>query len=78
MPGLQLVEASAENASSSEKVSLDRRTVALIGGAKPTKPAYLLDIFRVVGGRRHDHFLGMQTQEYEVEGLEWGTEQPRS
>jgi hypothetical protein len=78
VPGLQLLEASAENAYRSEDVSVYRRTVALVGGQDEADPAYLVDIFRVMGGQQHDYFLGVQTQEYEVDGLILGQPLPGS
>lgn len=82
VPGLQAAEASCENAYASENVSLYRRTAALIGGEPagkgkgrgPSDPAYMVDIFRVTGGRQHDYFLGAQTQECDVEGVSLGSE----
>ncbi|UCH35655.1 MAG: heparinase II/III family protein [Armatimonadota bacterium] len=84
-PGLQAIEASDENAYASEDVSTYRRTVALIGGAategasrEPADPAYVVDVFRVVGGRQHDYFLGVQSQELEVDGVSLGSAEPGS
>lgn len=85
VPGLQMAEASAENCYRSEGVSLYRRTVVLLGGSMGLEApipnprgAYLVDIFRVVGGQQHDYFLGAQTQKYEVEGVRLGPEEPGS
>jgi hypothetical protein len=85
-PGLQVAEASDENAYASEGVSLYQRTVALVGGGLPARAAqarqsassYLVDIFRVVGGRQHDYFLGAQSQDREVAGVTLGPEETGS
>lgn len=63
-------EASSEASYASEEVSTYRRTVALVD--LPAGQSYLLDIFRVAGGRQHDlpwHFLG---ELGEVRGAELG------
>jgi len=51
-PGGSAVEASAEHSYTSEGVRLYRRTLAMVDLAPGT--SYLLDIFRVAGGRSHD------------------------
>ena len=58
LPGLKLAEASSEESHRARGVSLYRRTVALVGEGADS---YLVDIFRVRGGSRHDygfHALG--------------------
>lgn len=79
-PRLQLVEATSENSYASEGVTEYRRTVAVVDDA------YLLDIFRVAGGSKHDFGFGsigtklqpfgvenLQPQEGSLaEGVEWG------
>lgn len=60
-PGLKLLEASSENSYRSRGVSLYRRLMALVATGETS---YLLDVFRVRGGRSHDysiHFLGRLT-----------------
>jgi hypothetical protein len=85
-PSFQGLEASDENAYGSENVRVYRRTVALVGGsrsdentpAQPSDVPYLVDIFRVVGGHQHDYFLGVQTQQYAVDGISLGAEETGS
>jgi hypothetical protein len=85
-PGFQALEASDENAYSSENVRVYRRTVALVGGSRadesgpgqPLDVPYLVDIFRVAGGHQHDYFLGVQTQQYALDGVSLGAEQAGS
>ena len=74
-PGLQLAEASAEAGYAARGVDLYRRTCALVGEGAG---AYLLDIFRVRGGSRHDylfHTLGRLTG---VAGIAPGPEEKGS
>ncbi len=57
-PGVKVIEASSENSYAGKGVSLYRRTMALVGDGPG---AYLVDLFRVKGGSRHDylaHFRG--------------------
>jgi len=73
-PGLKLIEASAENSYEIRGIRLYRRTLALVDAENP----YLLDIFRVRGGRRHDyvsHFLGRLTR---IAGVGLGQEEKGS
>jgi len=44
----------------------------------PFSSPYLLDIFRVTGGQQHDYLLGVQTQEFTVQGVELGPEEEGS
>jgi hypothetical protein len=75
LPGLKVVEASAESAYSAAKVSLYRRTLALIGEGDD---AYLLDLFRVRGGRRHDYGFHALSADVDFDGVTPGPEQPGS
>jgi hypothetical protein len=73
-PGLKVMEASSENSYKDAGIRLYRRTMALVDAGNP----YLLDIFRVSGGRRHDyvsHFLGSLT---DVKGVGLGQEEKGS
>jgi hypothetical protein len=72
--GLQLMEASSENSYKDAGIRLYRRTMALVEADNP----YLLDIFRVRGGSRHDyvsHFLGRLTG---IDGVGLGQEEKGS
>ncbi|MBI3923681.1 MAG: heparinase II/III family protein [Armatimonadetes bacterium] len=74
-PELQLVDASAESAYP-RAVSLYRRTTALIDSSPDS--SYLLDIFRVRGGRQHDWcFHGPPFPEFSVAGGEPGPVQTK-
>lgn len=79
-PRMQMVEATSENSYASEGVTEYRRTVAVVDDT------YLLDIFRVAGGSKHDYGFGSIGTELEpfgvsgltaqegslAEGVEWG------
>ncbi|HOX37750.1 MAG TPA: heparinase II/III family protein [Candidatus Brocadiia bacterium] len=66
MPGIQLVEASSENAYRAQKVDLYRRTLAMIGEGND---AFLVDIFRVRGGAQHDFSLNSHSRDIEIAGV---------
>lgn len=68
LPGAQVVEVSSEASYAAQHVSLYRRTLALIGGDSP----YLLDIFRVKGGRQHDYLLHSLSEKTDFTGIELG------
>jgi hypothetical protein len=65
-PGLQVAEASAESGYATRGVDLYRRTCALVGEGPG---AYLLDIFRVRGGSRHDYLFHTLGRLSEVSGI---------
>ncbi|MBM3497429.1 MAG: hypothetical protein FJX74_02055, partial [Armatimonadetes bacterium] len=75
LPGLKLMEASSESSYARQGVSTYRRLVALIGEGPES---YLLDIFRVVGGRQHDYLLHSFGTEAEFGGVALGEAQPGS
>lgn len=77
LPGLKVAEASSEESYKDEGVSVYRRTCALIGGDDGT-PGYLLDIFRVAGGRQHDYIFHALSTTATLQGVELGDEQPGS
>ena len=75
-PAVQLMDASAEEVTYPGKTSLYRRTSALID-VSPER-SYLLDIFRVRGGKQHDwSFHGPPFPEFSVSGAEPGPVQAR-
>ncbi|MBD3292824.1 MAG: hypothetical protein GF393_07845 [Armatimonadia bacterium] len=69
MPGLALVEADADGVYRSRGVEDYRRLVALVGDASES---YLLDIFHVLGGERHDYQAHSLSEELIVEGFDPG------
>ncbi len=75
LPGLKLIEADSPLSYASQGVSQYRRTVALVGSGKDQ---YAVDFFRVRGGRQHDYGLGVQGQDYFVEGVDLGPEEEGS
>lgn len=67
LPGLKIMEASAENSYVRQGVSVYRRLVAMVGDGPET---YLVDMFRVAGGKQHDylfHSFGTEVQFSQVE-----------
>jgi hypothetical protein len=68
-PGLKIIEASSENSYAAKGVSLYRRTMALVGEGPG---AYLVDLFRVRGGSRHDYFVHFRGKLTEVAGIPLG------
>ena len=75
LPSVKLVEADSPLSYASQGVEQYQRTVALIGGGKDQ---YAVDLFRVRGGRQHDYGLGVQSQDFFVEGIELGSEEEGS
>jgi len=75
LPELKLAEADSPLSYSSQEVKQYRRTVALIGSGEDQ---YLIDLFRVRGGERHDYGIGVQSREVEVSGVELGAEEDGS
>lgn len=74
-PGVQVMDASGENAYAGA-ASLYRRTVAMVDISD--EDSYLLDVFRVKGGKVHDYiFHGLPFGEFCVTGLALGEPQTR-
>jgi len=69
LPGLKLMEASSESSYVRQGVTTYRRLDALIGEGPET---YLVDIFRVVGGKQHDYLLHSIGAEAQFGGVELG------
>lgn len=74
-PGVRAVEASAEAAYAKPGVTLYRRLCALVGEAPPF---YLLDVFRVRGGRKHDWVFHAPAADVEFSGVKLGPEKKGS
>ena len=75
LPGIKLCEADSPLSYSSQGVTQYRRTVALVGGGRDQ---YLVDLFRVRGGRQHDYGVGAQSQQFDVRGIDLGPEEDGS
>jgi hypothetical protein len=74
-PEIQVMDASAEDAYR-DKASLYRRTVAMVDVSP--EDSYLVDIFRVKGGKVHDYsFHGLPFGEFGVTGLDLGPAQQK-
>ena len=74
-PEVQVMDASAENVYPGV-ASLYRRTVAMVDISP--EDSYLLDIFRVKGGKRHDYiFHGLPFGEFTVSGVTLGAPQAK-
>ncbi|MBC8871358.1 MAG: hypothetical protein H8E44_18180 [Planctomycetes bacterium] len=71
LPSIKLAEADSPLSYSSQGVGQYRRTVALVGGADDQ---YMIDLFRVRGGTQHDYGVGVQSQQFSVNGIELGPE----
>ena len=71
-PGIKVIEASSENSYAGKGVSLYRRTLALIGDGPG---AYLVDLFRVKGGSRHDYLAHFRGELGDVGGVALGPAQ---
>ncbi|HWQ52949.1 MAG TPA: heparinase II/III family protein [Bryobacteraceae bacterium] len=74
-PGAQVIEASSEGSYSKQNVSVYRRLAALIGSGPD---AYVLDLFRVRGGKQHDWIFHALSPEAKFEGVAMGPEEPGS
>jgi hypothetical protein len=75
-PGLQAIDASAEQATYPEEASMYRRTSLLIENSSGLP--YLFDIFRVNGGWEHVwSFHGPPFEEFETFGLDLGPKQEK-
>lgn len=66
LPGLQLADCSAEGTYASHGVTEYRRLTALVGSGRET---YLLDLFRVKGGKQHDYMMHSQSQDVDFGGV---------
>ena len=66
MPGLQVVDADAPAAYRSQGVTEYRRMLALVGDGPGS---YLLDVFTVAGGTRHDYSFHALSDEVAFEGV---------
>ena len=75
LPSLKLAEADSPLSYASQSVQQYRRTVALVGQAGNQ---YLIDLFRVRGGTQHDYGVGVQSQQFEMNGIELGLEEEGS
>lgn len=74
-PGMQVMDASAEDVYPGV-ASLYRRTVAMVDISD--EDSYLLDVFRVKGGKRHDYvFHGLPFGEFGVSGVTLGAPQDK-
>lgn len=67
LPGLKLVEASSENSYVNQGVSVYRRLLAMAGEGDRR---YLVDLFRVRGGKQHDYLLHSFGEQATFEGVE--------
>lgn len=75
LPGIKVVEADSPLSYAAQQVTQYRRTVALIGEGRDQ---YVVDLFRVAGGKQHDYVLGSQGQEFTVAGVALGPEEAGS
>jgi hypothetical protein len=74
-PLVRAVEASSDSCYKKQGVDVYRRLVALIGRGEE---AYLLDVFRVRGGRRHDYSFHALSDQVSLEGISLGPREPGS
>ncbi|MBI3922258.1 MAG: heparinase II/III family protein, partial [Armatimonadetes bacterium] len=74
-PTCKVMEASSEASYAEQGLTTYRRTCALMGEGADR---YLLDIFRVVGGKQHDYVFHSFTENATVEGVSLGPEEPGS
>jgi len=75
LPSVKVAEASSESSLAAQGVSVYRRLNALIGQGKNT---YLLDIFRVRGGRQHDWIFHTPSTKVDFSGVPLGPEEKGS
>jgi hypothetical protein len=75
LPGLKLVEASAEPTYSALGVQTYRRLLAMIGEG-PDR--YLVDVFRVLGGKQHDYLLHALGDQADFSGVQLGAKETGS
>ncbi len=69
MPGMQVVDADANNCYASRGVEVYRRFLALVGDGPDS---YLLDIFNVEGGQQHDYVAHSLSTDIGFAGVELG------
>jgi len=67
LPGLKLVQADDPDAYSSQGLKNYARTLALIDSSSDS--SYLVDIFRVSGGKKHDYVLHFAGSKVDVSGI---------
>ena len=75
LPSVKIMEADSPLSYADQGVSQYRRTVVLVGAGSDQ---YLVDFFRVRGGRQHDYGIGVQTQEVVLHGIGLGEEEDGS
>lgn len=75
LPSVKIMAADSPLSYASQNVTQYHRTVALIGQGADQ---YLVDVFRVRGGKQHDYIVGVQTQDVETEGIDLGLEEEGS
>ena len=74
-PLVRAVEASSDSCYKKQGVDVYRRLVALIGREEE---AYLVDVFRVRGGRQHDYGFHALSDQLSLEGISVGPREPGS
>jgi Heparinase II/III-like protein len=74
-PDVKVIEASSEDSYAGKGVALYRRTMALVGEGPG---AYLVDLFRVRGGSRHDYFTHFRGKLSNVGGVTLDLPEPGS
>jgi hypothetical protein len=74
-PLVRAAEASSNLCYAKQGVCLYRRLAALIGEGEDI---YLLDIFRVRGGRQHDYVFHALSDDFRIDGVSLGPEEPGS
>ncbi len=75
MPNVKIIEASSNGSYAAQGVSQYRRTMALIGEGSD---AYVLDLFRVRGGKQHDYMFHAPSTQTTFSGVEFGPEEKGS
>ncbi|MGB7156446.1 MAG: heparinase II/III family protein, partial [Tepidisphaeraceae bacterium] len=76
MPGLQFVSTTSAAPYAAQGVTRYDRTIAMIDA--DDHASYLLDVFRVQGGARHDYVFHGHGTQLTTDGLDLGPEQPGS
>jgi len=72
LPTVKVIEASSESSYAAQGVTLYRRLMALIG---EVSSAYLLDVFRVNGGKQHDYVFHALGDKVDFTGVHFGAEE---
>lgn len=75
-PGFAAMEASDPGAYAHQGVSVYRRLVALVDSGPKT--SYVVDLFRVLGGKVRDYSFHSWSTDFVTEGLEFGQREPGS